>query len=174
MWLISTTNWNFPHFSPGETGGRKAREISIRCRNCSQGSYSHLTFPLRIFVPCKIKVQVAKIVLFPGVPHCKPYKFQIFHKAVFPTASRWQSCWKNYRGQPEKGNHTSFRKWYNWLLKSYSFSWNDSFNFHTKNFLWKTEKVKSWHWKNDGKSCWAFCTCALQIVKLRGKQQHGT
>ena len=33
LWAISTTNWNFPHFSPCETGGSKAREISISCRN---------------------------------------------------------------------------------------------------------------------------------------------
>ena len=46
MWAISTTNWNFPHFSPCETGGRKAREISICCRNCSQGRCSYIDFPL--------------------------------------------------------------------------------------------------------------------------------
>ena len=45
MWAISTTFWK-PHFSSCETGGRKAREISIWCRNCSQGSYSYFTFPL--------------------------------------------------------------------------------------------------------------------------------
>ena len=46
LWTISTTNWSFPHFSPCETGGRKVREISICCRNCSQGSCSCFDFPL--------------------------------------------------------------------------------------------------------------------------------
>ena len=46
LWVISTTFWNFPHFSPCETGGRKPREISICCRNCSQGSCSYSDFPL--------------------------------------------------------------------------------------------------------------------------------
>ena len=27
-------------------GGRKARDISICCKNCSQGRYSYFTFPL--------------------------------------------------------------------------------------------------------------------------------
>ena len=39
-------NWNFPHFSPCETGGRKAREISICRRHGSQGSCSYFDFPL--------------------------------------------------------------------------------------------------------------------------------
>ena len=46
MWAISTTNWNFPHFSPCETGERKMLEILIWCRNCSQGSCSYFDFPL--------------------------------------------------------------------------------------------------------------------------------
>ena len=46
MCTISTTNWNFPHYSPCETGGRKARGISICCRNCSQGNCSYFDFPL--------------------------------------------------------------------------------------------------------------------------------
>ena len=45
MRAISLTNQYFPHFSPCETGGRKAREFLIRCRNCSQGLYSYFTFP---------------------------------------------------------------------------------------------------------------------------------
>ena len=47
LWAISATFWNYPRFSPCETGGRKAREISICCRNFSQGSYSFFTFPLK-------------------------------------------------------------------------------------------------------------------------------
>ena len=47
MWAISTTNWNFPHFSPCETGGRKARKILMCCVNCSQGSRSYFDFPLK-------------------------------------------------------------------------------------------------------------------------------
>ena len=46
MWAISTTNWNSPHFCECETGGRKAREISICFRNCSTGIYSYFSFPL--------------------------------------------------------------------------------------------------------------------------------
>ena len=38
----------FSHISPCEKGGRKAREISIRRRNCSQGSCSYFDFPLII------------------------------------------------------------------------------------------------------------------------------
>ena len=48
MWEISTTNWNFSHFCPCETGGRKAHEISICCENCSQGNCSYFDFPLTI------------------------------------------------------------------------------------------------------------------------------
>ena len=40
----------FPHFFPCETSGRKAREISICCRNCSQGSCSYFEFPLNISI----------------------------------------------------------------------------------------------------------------------------
>ena len=45
LWSLSTANWNFPHFSPCEKGGRKVREILIYRRNCSQGSCPHF-FPL--------------------------------------------------------------------------------------------------------------------------------
>ena len=48
MWAISTTNSNFPQFSRCETGGKKWREISICCRNCSQGNCSYFDFPLTI------------------------------------------------------------------------------------------------------------------------------
>ena len=46
MWAISTTNWNFQHFFPCETGGRKALKISICRRNCSQSSCYYFDFPL--------------------------------------------------------------------------------------------------------------------------------
>ena len=46
LWAISITDWNFPHFSPCKAGGRKTRENSICCRNCSQGSCSYFDFPL--------------------------------------------------------------------------------------------------------------------------------
>ena len=47
MWVISTTFLNFPHFSPCEKGGRKAREISSCRKNWSQGSYFYFYFPLK-------------------------------------------------------------------------------------------------------------------------------
>ena len=38
----------FPAKFPCETDGRKAREISKRCRNFSKGSFSYFYFPLEI------------------------------------------------------------------------------------------------------------------------------
>ena len=46
LWAISTTYWNFPHFSPCETGERKAREISICRIICSQGRRSYFDLVL--------------------------------------------------------------------------------------------------------------------------------
>ena len=39
-------------FSVWNRCGRKTREISKRCRNCSQGSYSHFCFPLALNEMC--------------------------------------------------------------------------------------------------------------------------
>ena len=38
LWIISLTYWNFPHLFPLETGGKKARDISI-------WNWSHDSFP---------------------------------------------------------------------------------------------------------------------------------
>ena len=46
LWAISSTNWNLPLFSPTCFARRKVREISIWCRNCSQGSCSYSDLPL--------------------------------------------------------------------------------------------------------------------------------
>ena len=53
-----------------------------------------------IFVPWTIKV--SNMVLFPGRPNCKTYKFQTFHTSVFLTTSCWENCWKHYPGWPWK------------------------------------------------------------------------
>ena len=46
LWAIFTTNWNLPRFSPTCFARRKVREISICCRNCSQGRCSYFDFTI--------------------------------------------------------------------------------------------------------------------------------
>ena len=54
-WVLSI--WNFPRFSPTFFARRKTREISKRCRNCSQDSYSNFNFPIETFHPSKFTVE---------------------------------------------------------------------------------------------------------------------
>ena len=64
LWAISTTNSNFPHFSPRETGGRKAREISFCCKNCSKGSFSYFDFPLNTDIELQLHTGLIQLKLF--------------------------------------------------------------------------------------------------------------
>ena len=61
LWAISITNWNLSRFFPTCFARREVREISICCRNYSQGSYSYFDLPLDIFIKDlhKLNIQIS-------------------------------------------------------------------------------------------------------------------